>query len=65
MNGEAASLLPKDRSANGTSASVCLAGRIMRSNIRDLSGWMRSEPVEELKWGEFDDAVGARPHQGL
>ena len=20
------------------------------------------EPVEELKWGEFDDAVGARPH---
>ena len=31
----------KNRSANGTSASVGRAGRIMRSNIRDRSGWMR------------------------
>jgi hypothetical protein len=31
----------KDRSANGTSPSVGLAGLIMRSNSRDRSGWSR------------------------
>ena len=33
----------EDRSANGPSASVGLAGRIMRSKIRDRSGWMRPD----------------------
>ena len=33
----------KDRSANGTSASVGRAGRIMRSNRRSWSGWMRPD----------------------
>ena len=31
----------RDRSANGTSASVGRAGRITRSIIQDRSGWMR------------------------
>jgi hypothetical protein len=31
----------KDRSANGTSASVGRAARTMRSNSRDWPGWMR------------------------
>ncbi|MFM9016070.1 MAG: sulfatase-like hydrolase/transferase [Verrucomicrobiota bacterium] len=34
---------PKDRSANGTSASVGLAGRIMRSNRRSWLGRMRPD----------------------
>jgi hypothetical protein len=34
---------PKDRSANGASAGVDRAGRIMRSNSRDRSGWMRPD----------------------
>jgi hypothetical protein len=33
----------KDRSANGTSASDGRAGRIMRSNRRNRSGWMRPD----------------------
>ena len=33
----------KDRSANGTSASVGLAGRIMRSNRRSWLGRMRPD----------------------
>ena len=35
--------LPKDRSANGTSASVGLVGRIMRSNRRSWLGGMRPD----------------------
>ena len=35
--------MKKDRSANGTSASVGLAGRIMRSNRRNWLGRMRPD----------------------
>jgi hypothetical protein len=34
-------MLVKDRSANGTSASVGRSARTMRSNSRDWPGWMR------------------------
>jgi hypothetical protein len=42
-SGAAMSAEDEDRSANGPSASVGLAGRIMRSKIRDRSGWIRPD----------------------
>jgi hypothetical protein len=39
----AAKPAPQHRSANGTSASVGRAGRITRSNIRNRSGWTRTD----------------------
>jgi hypothetical protein len=53
----------KDRSANGTSASVGLAGRIIRSNSRGWSAWMRSDRgVAELL---FDVLSTAYERQSL
>ena len=70
---------PKDRSANGTSASVGRAGRIMRSNSRDWSGWMRPDRggAEELpihaqgriflvgETGLETALLAGRPHRGM
>jgi hypothetical protein len=69
----------KERSANGTWASVGRAARTMRSNSRDWPGWMRrslrgaEEPPTHAQGRLFSLAqtgletalLAGRPHRGM